>query len=156
MLQQLPQLRIHWLDGSGSTAETRLTIGAMLTVAEIESAAPVLVAALSAVSDAVFTHYEIIYNVVPAVGVFDVPASDVLRCGVFIFQDEGSEDIGLVEVHGIKDDLLEVSGPGAGVLIIQSDTRVVDFVDAVHDGGACDPFGVALGALAAAYRQSRA
>lgn len=156
MMQQLPQLRITWLDGSGSTAECRLTINGILPVATIESAATGLVAALSAMTDAEFLRYEIVYNVVPATGVTPPVGSDVLRSGVFIFQDVGSVDIGLVEVASIKDDLLETTGPGAGVLIIQSDSRVLDFAAALYDAGATNPFAVLLGALSAAYRQSRA
>jgi len=156
VLMQLPQLRVFWLDGSGSKAECRFTINGMLSVATIESAATGLVAALSAMSDAVFTQYEIVYKAVPASGVTADISSDVLRCGVFIFQDEGSTDIGLVEVPSIKSDVLEVSGAGAGVLIIQSDSRVIDLVSVLHDNNCSNPFAVALGELVTAYRQSRA
>lgn len=156
MMQQLPQLRVTWLDGSGSTAETRLTIGSMATVSAIESAATSIVAALSAMTDAVFTQYEIVYNVVPSSGASPVLESDVLRQGVFIFQDVGSEDIGLVNVPSIIEDVLVTSGPGAGVLIIQDDSRVIAFIEELYATGATNPFAVELGALAAAYRQSRA
>lgn len=155
MMLQLPQLRVAWRDGSGNTAESRFTIGSNLPVATIESVAPSLVAALSAVSDAAVTGYEIVYNVVPAGMVVPGPGADNLRAGVFIFQDDGSEDIGLVEVHSIVEDVLETSGPGAGVLIIQSDSRVIAFVDALSAAGATNPFAAPLGALVAAYRQSR-
>lgn len=156
MLAQLPQLRLTWLDGSGSTAETRITIGSSLPVATIESAATTLVAALSAMTDAVFTQQEIVYNFVPPHGLSGALGSDVLRNGVFIFQDSGSTDVGLVEVPAIKDDLLETVGAGAGVLIIQSDSRVLALVAELVDAGATNPFAVVLGALVAAYRQSRA
>ena len=156
MMMQLPQLRVTWLDGSGSTAECRFTINGMLSVATIEGAATGLVAALSAMTDAVFMQQEIVYTAVPSSGAFGTITGDVLRNGVFIFQDDGSEDIGLVEVPGIKDDLLETSGWGAGVLIIQSDSRVLDFVSVLHDNNCSNPFAVALGELAMAYRQSRA
>lgn len=156
MLQQLPQLRLQWLDGSGSTAETHITINAILPVSTIESAAPSLVAALSAMTDAVLIRQEIVYPCVPASGYFGPDVGDVRRSGVFVFQDGEDGPVGLVEVPGIMDDVLVADGPGAGVLIVVSDSRVISLVDTLHTYGATNPFGDALGDLLAAYRQSRA
>ena len=156
MMLQLPQLRLHWLDGSGSVAETRMTIGSMLSVSAIEAAVTSFVTAVSAVSNAAFTGYDIVYSAVPASYASAGIDSDVLRCGVFIYENSALASMGLVEVHAIKDDLLETVGPAAGILIDMADSRVVDFSSALSDIGATNPLGEALGMLVTAYRQSRA
>lgn len=156
MLAQLPQLRLVWLDGSGSTAEVRLTIASSLPVATIEAAATSLVAAVSAITNAVFVSQEIVYNFVPESGVSADDGESIYSAGVFIFEDGSIPTIGLVEVHSIKTDLLVTTGTGAGVLIDQSDSRVIAFTDALFDAGASNPFAEALGPLVSAYKQSRA
>lgn len=155
MLAQLPRLILTWLDGTGSTAEMRVTIGSALPVATIETAATSLVAAVSAITDAVFVQQEIVYNFVPASGVTVPPGASILDTGVFIFENASVPSVGLVEVHSIKDDLLVTIGPGAGVLIDMSDSRVTAFVGALDDAGACNPFAHLLGDLVTAYKQSR-
>lgn len=156
MMQQLPQLRMLWRDGSGSTAEVKVTINSLLPVATIESAATGLVAALSDLTDAAFVSQEIVYNVVPSSYVELSGDTSILETGVFIFQHSGDGPIALVEVHSINPDLLVTVGPGAGVLIDMADARVVAFVGELDSAGATDPFAFVLGPLVASYRQSRA
>jgi hypothetical protein len=156
VLAQLPRLNLTWLDGSGSTAEMRITIGSSLPVATIEAAAIGLIAAVSAITDAVFVSQEIVYNFVPPSGSEVPPGASILDTGVFIFENDSVPSVGLVEVHSIKADTLVTSGPGAGVLIDMADSRVSTFVGALDDAGACNPFAHLLGDLVTAYKQSRA
>jgi len=156
VLAQLPRLITTWRDGSGSSAEVRVTINAALPVATIEAAATSFVAAVSSLTDAVFVSQEIVYNFVPEEGVSAAMGESILETGVFIFENADVPSVGLVEVHSIMSDLLETTGVGAGVLIDMSDSRVTGFVTTLDDVGACNPFADDLGDLVTAYKQSRA
>ena len=155
MLQALPQLTLVWLDGSGSTAETRITIKSNLPVATIESAATGLVAALSACTDAVFISQSIVYKFVPETEQIGDIGSDKFRAGVFIFECTEPGDMGLISLVSIREDKLLPDGPGAGVLINQSDADVIAFLDVATNGAYTNPFAVPLETLSAAYMQSR-
>lgn len=155
MLMQLPRLELSFVDGSSSVAVVRFTIKTLATVSEIEGAATGMVAALSALTDAVFFQQEIIYTAVPEVGEIGALGSDKFRTGVFIFDCVEPDTVALVEVPAIKDDLLVTSGPGTGVLIDVAHADVLAFVDVLITNGATNPFAVAIDILSAAYRQSR-
>jgi hypothetical protein len=155
VLAQLPQLILVWRDGTGSEAETRFTIHASLPVATIESAATVLVAALSAITGAVFVRQYIVYPFVPPGALYGAPTSDKFRAGIFTFDCVDAGQVGLADVPAIKDELLVTAGPGAGVLIDVTLSDVVSYLSVLHDNNVCNPFGSLLGALTAAYRQSR-
>lgn len=155
MLLQLPRLELTYVDGSGSSAVVRFTIKTLATVSEIEGAAIEMIAALSALTDAAFVSYEIVYTAVPEVGLIGAEGSDRLRVGVFIFDCVEADQVGLVEVPAIKDEMLVTDGPGAGVLIDVENADVLAFVDVLVVSGATNPFAVALDVLTTAYRQSR-
>lgn len=155
MLAQLPQLILVWRDGSGSEAETRFTINASLPVATIESAATVLVAALSVITDCVFVRQQIVYPFVPPGALYGAPMSDKFRAGVFTFDCVDIGMVGIEYVPAVKDTLLVASGPGAGILIDVAAAEVVSYLSVLHDNNVCNPFGSLLAALTAAYRQSR-
>jgi hypothetical protein len=155
VLAQLPTIELTWLDGSGSTAECRLTINAQLPVAEIESAAIGLVAALSGITDAVLIRQDITYRFVQESAVYGADTSDKFRAGVFIFDCLGVGELGLIQIPSLRDELFVTNGHGAGVLIDTSDGDVVTFINLATDGNYSNPFASILGVMSAAYRQSR-
>lgn len=82
--------------------------------------------------------------------------SSVLRHGVFIFGSD-PDAMAIVRLPSIAPELLESSGPFAGIAIDLAAPGVADLVAALASGLAgvapCDPLAVDLGDLAAAYRE---
>jgi hypothetical protein len=127
----------------------------MHSVAEIESAATGLVAALSAITNAVFIRQDIVYRFVQESAVYGADTSDKFRAGVFIFDCLDVGELGLIQVPSLRDELFVTVGPGAGVLIDTTDSDVIAFINTATNGAYSNPFASILGVMSAAYRQSR-
>jgi hypothetical protein len=82
------------------------------------------------------------------------PSTDVHRHGVLIF-NTAVPDLAVVRVPSLDQDLLEMTGPFAGVHIDQAQTAVIDLVTALTDGMSgvepCDPFVNDLVTLSTAF-----
>lgn len=82
-------------------------------------------------------------------------ASDVRRCGVFVFSTAEPDQWFVLAVPGIRDELLTVDGVAPGVLINQDAPEVAALVEEMTSGRYCNPFGHIITQLEAAYLQVR-
>lgn len=154
MITQRAQLTFSLLDASDSIGNMSFWLADGVDLGDIESAAATLRGLIAACSDAVFIRQSVIFPAVesphPVAGI----GADASRVGGLIFScDTGELDI--IEVHGLKDEMLMTTGPGAGLLIDRTNPVIVDLVDELTGGIWCNPFGFDLLALESAYLQIR-
>lgn len=139
-------------DGAEATCQANLPagVGASAGLSFVTSWRPVV----AALSSATCVEYELILRWAQT-SVADVgPSTDVHRHGVLIF-DTAVPDLATVRVPSLDQDLLETTGPFAGVHIDQTQTAVIDLVAALTDGldgvEPCDPFASDLVTLSTAF-----
>lgn len=105
-------------------------------------------------TDGVFIRQSVVFSGVEAPRPFAPAGADSSRVGGLIFScDTGELDI--VEVHGIKDSLLIMTGPGAGLLIDRTQPAIEALVSELTSGFWCNPFGYTIELLESAYLQIR-
>lgn len=155
MLAQRPFINLGLRDASGSTASVDAWIRAGSTAAAAQAGADVLAARVGALSHAVVFRYSIVYRNVEAPRPEPAFGSQVARAGVFVFAGALPDTYAVISVPSIRPEVLLTTGPGAGVLIDPAHPDVIGFVDQVVTGLWCNPFGVDLVALEAAYLQWR-
>lgn len=155
MNQQLPFIRLSLLDASDSTAGVQSCIRSGSTVADGEGALITFTDVIGALSDASIVYRYLIYCGVEDPQPAPPGAAPAAGAGVFVFSCEEPDAYAMVEVPGIRSDLLLSAGPGAGVLIDTTASDVVSFVNTLITGIFCNPFGVQLAALESAFYQWR-
>jgi hypothetical protein len=155
MLAELPIITLDFLDASGSIGKMQIRLKAGTSAADAQSAADVLIATLTALSDAVIVGVDIAYRFwaatrEPASG--DTPEA---HQGAFTFDCDGIERYAEIAIPSFKPSLLQNAGPGAGILIDTSNSDVSAFITTVVDGIWCNPFADDIVAVSAAYLQWR-
>jgi hypothetical protein len=155
MQQQLPILELQYLDASGSKGTVLMRAPLGTTYAEMDDGAMALSSIIAPLTNAVLIRQRIIFkSVAVPQDVADV-GSSIKRRGVFYFASDDDNSVTLVEVPGILDEMIETTGNGAGVLIDQSNGYISSLIATIIETPICDPFGVQMGHILAAYRQSR-
>jgi hypothetical protein len=155
MLQATAIVELVWQDETGSTAATVLRCASSLTVSEMDVGVSAFASIVASITGCVLVRQRIKYTSVVDSPSAAASGSSIKRAGVFIFEDDSGDNQDLVSIPGILDDVLVVSGVGAGVLIDVSDSRVVALITELADIGSVNPFAVECANLVAAYRQSR-
>lgn len=155
MVQLTPKLELILMDESGSTAAVVIHLASGTSVDTAAANAEALAAVVLSASGCVLVRQRIVYKVVSEETAPAAIGSSIKRCGVFIFEDIGGDNDNLVQVPGIIDDVLVTDGPGAGILIDQTNANIEAFIGALLDADFVNPFDVECFFLVAAYRQSR-
>lgn len=155
MDQQSPFIRLSLLDASDSAAGVNAWIRSGSTVADGESAAATLTSVVGALSGAAITSRHIVYRGIEMPRPAPPGVAPVAGAGVFVFSCSDPDTYAVIVVPGIRMDLLVIAGAGAGILIDQAAADVVAFADAMIAGIFCNPFGVQLLELVAAFYQWR-
>jgi hypothetical protein len=151
-----PIVELIYEDWSGSTGSLTIHCKSGTTVVEAEAGANTLASAVSSLTDAVLVRVRIKWRKWTDGPIDYGTIGDIRRCGVFIISTNVEDEYALVEVPGLRDSALIMSGNGEGVLLDLTQVDVADFVAALIADGVSDPFGEALVALQTAYLQSRA
>ena len=155
MRAQLPFINLGLRDASGSTASVDAWIRAGSAATAAQAGADVLAARVGALSHAVVYRYSLVYRSVADPRADPASTSQAARAGVFVFSGSEPNTYAVISVPSIRPEVLLTTGPGAGVLIDPAHPDVSGFVDQVVTGLWCNPFGVDLVALEAAYLQWR-
>lgn len=154
MITQRAQLTFSLLDASDSIGNMSFWLADGVDLAEIESAAATLRSLIAACTDAVFIRQSVVFSAVESPRPDAGAGADASRVGGLIFScDTGELDI--IEIHGLKDEMLMTTGPGAGLLIDRTNTAIIDLVAELISDIWCNPFGFDLLALESAYLQIR-
>jgi hypothetical protein len=125
------------------------------TYDEMDAGASALASILAPLTGAVLIRQRIIFkSVAVPQDVADV-GSSIKRRGVFYFASDDDMSVTLVEVPGILEEMILTTGNGAGVLIDLSNGYISTLIATIIETPICDPFGVLMGHILAAYRQSR-
>lgn len=155
MLRPNAVVELIWQDETGSRASTMLNVPSSSTYDEIDASASALASILVPLSGAslVATRYKYRFEVNPRVEPEN--STPISRSGAFFFSTDADLPDGFINVPSITEGVISGSEPGAGVEIDVGNSDVVAFVASVLTAGLTNPFGDAIAALVAAYRQSR-
>jgi len=155
VLRPSATVELLWQDETGSTASMTLSIPSSLTYDEIAADAEALAALVVPLTGAALTGIRVRYR--SALGTL-IPADDstpITRVGAFYFDTQPDEPDTIITVPAIKDSIILVDEPMAGVGIDRQNPDVEAFVTAVIGSNLSNPFGDVITALIAAYRVSR-
>lgn len=155
MQQQLPFVRLSLRDASGSTAGINAWLQSGTTAPAGASAAAALTGAAGALSGATVEAYHVVYRGVEEPRPEAPGANPVAGAGVFVFSSATPDQYAVVVLPAVRSDLLLTSGPGAGILIDDTNAAVIAFADAMTSGFYCNPFGYGLIGLETAFIQWR-
>lgn len=141
---------ISFRDGSDSTGYARLSVGGA-DIAAARSATAGLVELLRELTGCSIERWSISYGTTltdekPALGVPDT------QRGIFVFSTGEPGQLAVLAVPGLRPELLEATGPGAGVQIDLAAPAVVAFADGLA-GFWVNPFGYSIATLENAFLQ---
>ncbi len=154
MIQKRAQLNFSLLDASGSIGNMSLWLKDGVDVAAAQSAAATLRGLVAVATGAVFVRQAIVFSWIELSAPAPIAGADNSRVGGLIFSCDTGE-LEIAELHGIKDETIMTTGPGAGLLLDRTNTAIVGLVDELIAGIWCNPFGFDLLALESAYLQIR-
>lgn len=150
-----PSVDLVLMDETGSTGAVSFHLPLGTTVATAVSAANALAAVVLPVSGCVLVRRRIVYKYkeqpVPSA---DVGASIVSR-GVFFFDCGTDSPNAVIDIPGIRDEVFITTGAGAGIVIDPTLPSVSDYISAIVDNGASNPFADDVVGFIEAYLQSR-
>lgn len=155
MLKPCAVVELVWQDGSGSTAVTAISVPSSSTVSEIDASATALASILQPLTDAVLIKQRIKYVSVPDEPSVASGGTPITRTGSFFFNTEDDNPIALIVVRAIKDSVIIDYGPGEGIIIDDTNSDVIGFIDAVVDSIVTNIFADDVTELQSAYLQSR-
>ena len=148
-------MRLSLLDASTSTSAVQLWMRENTTVAEAESAAPMLIDPVAALSDASIQSWHVVYRGNEDPRPSAPGTAPTAGAGVFVFSCDAPSSYVVVIVPAIRSDLLLPAGPGASILIDLAAAEVIAFADLMISGVYCNPFAVQVLALESAFYQWR-
>lgn len=123
-------------------------------LSDIESGAGSIRSRIAACSDSVIVRQSIVLSAVESPRPDAVGGAGVERVGALIFSCD-SDELCLAEIRGIKDEFLVTTGPGAGILIDQTNATIADLVAEITSGIWSNPFAFDISTLESAYLQIR-
>jgi len=152
----LPIVELQYVDETGTKGATSVKYAVDTPYALMDAEASVLASLIAPITGCALVRQRIIYKAVASPR--DVPevGSTIKSQGVFFFTTGDETPLELIAVPGIAEGVISDEEPGAGVDIDLIHTDIIAFADAVTSNGLTNPFGDAITALVAAYRQSRA
>lgn len=155
MLKPCAIVELVWQDETGSTAATTLYLPSSLTVSEIDVASLGVASILASLTGCVLIKQRIKYINVEETRTLATDGSPIVKSGLLYFSTPDNAPLGFATIHAFKDAYIVADGLGEGVLIDTEDSTVIALINAIHDLGACTPFGDTFGDVIAAYIQSR-
>lgn len=155
MVYELPLINLGVLDASGSRSTVGIRLRAGTDVPDARNAVDLFTSHVTALSGASVERQSIIYRGVESPRPAAPGGTSASHAGVFVFACSEPETYAVVQLPGLRPDLLLTTGPAAGIAIDQTAPDVVSFVDTLISGNYCNPFGLQLVALAAAFLQFR-
>lgn len=123
-------------------------------LSDIESAAATIRSLIAGCSDAVFVRQSVVFSAVESPRPDAIGGAESSRVGSLIFSCD-TDELYIAEIHGLKDEFLVTTGPGAGILIDQTNTTIASLVDELISGIWSNPFAFDLAELESAYLQIR-
>jgi hypothetical protein len=154
VITQRAQLFLSFIDDSDSIGNMSFWLADGVDLATAESEAATIRPLLEACSGAVVIRQSVVFSAVESPRPEASAGADSSRVGGLIFScDTGELDI--TEIHGLKDELLITTGPGADLLIDRTNSAIIDLVDELISGPWCNPFAYDMLALEAAFLQIR-
>lgn len=124
-------------------------------VSAIDASALALASLIAPLTGAVLVRQRIIYKSVAVPRLAAIEGSAVRKQGAFIFEDDAGTHNCIATVPAIVESAIMSTGPGAGVLIDQSNADIIAFVETYLGGIWTNPFADDMSVLVAAYLQSR-
>jgi hypothetical protein len=143
------------MDETGSTSAVVVNVPSSSSIAIMDANATALASLIAPMTDAVLVKIRHSYRTVYEVDISEAGSSPIVFAGMFFFTDFEGSHIGVVTVPGIKDEFIDTTGVGAGVLINTSADEVFAFVEYMRTNDFTTPMGDFFFFLKAAYRQSR-
>jgi hypothetical protein len=154
LIAQRAQLTFSLVDSSDSIGNMSVWLADGVDLDAAVAAGATFRGLVAPCTDAVFVRQSVVYSAVVSPRPIAPTGADSSRVGGLIFScDTGELDI--IELHGIKDEMLMTTGPGAGLLIDRTNTAIVALVNELISGLWCNPFGYDVLALESAYLQIR-
>ena len=155
MLFRQPLLALTALDGTATSAVSRIWIRRGIEVPAAMEAASALRSRMDAVSGCVFVRQSVTYPAVELHPAAPDLSASATRVGVLIFETTEPGEYAIIELPGLLDSFLLTEGPGAGLLIDRAALAVQALVDELINGPWFNPFGYKITALDAAFLQIR-
>jgi len=148
-----PQLIYSMRDDSGTLAMLRFSVRrreAAMLMAGAAASRPIL----AGISDCVAERWAVTYGYTTTAAQPNTGAQNKI-CGLFVFSTVEPGQYAVCALPGIRQALVLTEGPMAGVGLNTDAPEVQAFVSAMIAGVWCNPFGVQIAQLEAAFVQIR-
>lgn len=151
-LIQQPYIIARLVDASASRAEIRLHVKRGTSRAAGLAAAGQLATLCDGASACSAEAYLLRYPVVLTPTGNPLPGANVRRVGVLVFETVDPAQFALVEIPGIRPNLID---PTDETILLPEAPALKAYVTAIIDNGLCNPFGYQITKLVAALFQFR-
>jgi len=148
-------LELQYVDETGTKGAVTVKYAAGTPYASIDAEASALASIIAPITGCSLIRQRIIYKAVQVPKTVPSIGSDVVRQGMFFFEDGTGESQVLFGIPGFLESKVVTTEPGAGVLIDTSDSDVIALITQFEASGMVNPFNVECYELIAAYLQSR-
>lgn len=155
MLNRTAFAQLIYADGSGSRATVQLSFPFASTVEDAFNSAETIATLINPMSDAVLEEIRVRYRNVVEPRPEALIGGVIKRSGVFWYADDLTIPGLILEIPGIKLEVLETDGCLAGLSIVRDNPLVTDLTAAIAGIGAVSPFGDSCTVLINAMLQSR-
>lgn len=151
-LSQQPYIIARLVDASESRAEIRLHVNRATSRAAGLAAASQLATLCDAASSCTADAWLLRYPVLVTHEGNPAPGADNKRMGVLVFETTDPAQFAIVEIPGIKSNLID---PADETILLLDAPALQAYVSAIISNGLCNPFGYQITKLLAALFQYR-